>query len=224
MRDPLVSKWPETTIPVRHVTPVKERAVSSGPQPLVGRPQTVVSPAAGWRLIYTGVLVRPLNVHALRALMAKIEGRSQPIYVGPYDYVYGPVKRAGAVSPVTSTFSDATIFSDGTRWETSIYDCTLAADAAQGAVEISVTNSATAPLRAGDYFELDGRLHVIESIIGTTWAIWPGLRADYAGGTVLEIADPRMKAYLETKDAAAATQMQYGRWGETTLEFVEAGW
>ncbi|MGD9545045.1 MAG: hypothetical protein AB7F41_14595 [Methylocystis sp.] len=224
MRDPLVSLWPEGVIPVRHVTPVKERAVSDGPQPLVGRPQSVVSPAAGWRLIYTGVLVRDFNVHALRALLAKIEGRAQPIYVGPYDYAYGPVKRAGATNPITSTFSDGTIFSDGTRWETSIYDCTLAADAAQGATQISVTNSVTAPLKGGDYFELDGRLHVIEEIVGGMWTIWPDLRADHASGTVLEIADPRMKAYLETKDAAAAAQMQYGRWGEITLDFVEAGW
>jgi len=160
----------------------------------------------------------------LRALMAKIDGRKQPIYVGPYDYAYGPVERAAATNPITSTFSDSTIFSDGTRWETSIYDCSLSAAASEGATEISVTNSATAPLSAGDYFEIDGRLHVIESIVGTTWAIWPQLRADYASGTVLEIADPRMKAYLDTKDAAAATQMQYGRWGEATLEFVEAGW
>jgi hypothetical protein len=224
MRDPLVALWPENTIPVRHVTPVKERAVSSGPQPLVGRPQTVVSPAAGWRLVYAGVLVRPFNVHALRALMAKIEGRAQPIYVGPYDYAYGPVKRAGATNPITSTFSDGTIFSDGMRWETSIYDCTLTADAAQGATQISMTNSLTAPLKGGDYFELDGRLHVIEELSGSAAIIWPGLRADYPSGTVLEIADPRMKAYLETKDAAAAAQMQYGRWGEIALEFVEASW
>jgi hypothetical protein len=224
MRDPLVARWPESVVPVRHVTVIKERAALSGPSPLVGRGQTVVSPAGGWRVIYTGVLARPESLATLRALMAKIEGRSQPIYVGPYDYANGPVKRAGATSPIFYTFTGGYIFSTGYRFASSIKDCALAAAASIGATEIEVANSVMAPLEPGDYFELDGRLHVVEDIVGDLWTIWPPLRADYASGTVLEIADPRMKAYLETKDAAAATQMQYGRWGETTLEFVEAGW
>jgi hypothetical protein len=224
MRDPLIAKWPESVIPVRHVTVIKERVALSGPSPLVGRGQTVVSPAGGWRLIYTGVLARPESLSTLRALMAKIEGRSQPIYVGPYDYANGPVKRAGATSPIFYTFTGGYIFSTGYRFASSIQDCALAAAASLGATEIVVTNSATAPLQAGNYFELDGRLHVVEDIVGDNWSIWPGLRADYASGAALEISDPRMKAYLDTEGAAAATQMQYGRWGEMTLEFVEAGW
>jgi hypothetical protein len=156
-------------------------------------------------------------------MLSKHHGRAQPIYVGPYDYLNGPVRRAGAVSPITSPFSDLTIFADGMRWEASIYDCALSAAAALGDSQIEVTNSVVAPLSAGDYFEIDVRLHVVEEINGDIWTIWPSLRADYGSGTVLEIADPRMKAYLDIS-SAAALRLQYGHWGEMTLEFVEAGW
>lgn len=220
-RDPLITLWPQNVIPVRHVTPKRERSVVMGPAPVSGAPQRVVSPSAGWILTYSGVLARDANISALRALLAKVEGRAQPIYVGPYDYAYGPPRRA-SVSPTTLyTFAGPYLFTGGYYFESSISDCTLAADASEGATEISITNSVTAPIRAGDYFELAGRLHILEELSGTAAKIWPALRANYSSGQKVEISDPRMVAYL---DGDASIQMQYGRWGETTLEFVEAPW
>ncbi|MBM3552161.1 MAG: hypothetical protein FJX45_10415 [Alphaproteobacteria bacterium] len=222
MRDPLIAVWPIKTIPVRHITPVKGRPVTRGPQPIAGRPQTVVSSAGGWRLVYTGCLARKSNILAFRALLALIEGRAEPIYVGPYDYANGPVRRAGATSPIYHTFTNGKIFSSGYRFVSSLSDCTLAAGAAKGATEIVITNSQQAPLQAGDYIELSGRLHVIESLIVDLARIWPPLRAAHAAGTKIEIDDPRMLAYLEEKEAGL--QMQFGRWGEIDLSFEEANW
>lgn len=223
MRDPLVPLWPKGVISIQDVEVQFERPAFSGPDPLVGRPQVVVSPAAGWRITYHGALAHRGNVQTFRAVLAKHHGRAQPIYVSPYDGLNGPVQRAAATSPILYTFTGGYIFSTGYRFASSIQDCVLDDDAAIGATEILVANSAIAPLSPGDYFELDGRLHVIEDIVGTTWSIWPGLRADYASGTVLEIADPRMKAYLDLS-SAPALRLQYGHWGQASLSFVEAGW
>ncbi|MBM3654319.1 MAG: hypothetical protein FJX06_16120 [Alphaproteobacteria bacterium] len=220
-RDPLVMRWPQNIIPVRHVTLSRERAIVTGPPPIAGAAQRVTSPGATWRLTYEGVLAREASLATLRAVLARIEGRAQPIYVGPYDYAFGPVKRAGAVSPIFYTSAGGHIFSTGYRFVSSISDCTLAADASRGATEISLSNSPSAPLQAGDYFELAGRLHIIEELVGADARIWPRLRASYTTGQKIEIADPRMRAYL---DGEATIQMQYGRWGETTLQFVEAPW
>jgi len=222
MRDPLVVKWPLKTIPLRHVSVIKARPVTRGPQPIAGRPQTVVSSAGGWRIVYAGCLAHSMNVLAFRALLATIEGRAQPIYVGPYDHANGPVRRSAAVSPIYYRFTSGAIFTSGYRFVSSLSDCTLAADAAKGATEITITNSTQAPIAAGDYFEINGRLHVIEELVGSAARIWPPLRAAYASGTKIEIDDPRMIAYLETNEVGP--QMQYGHWGEVDLAFEEANW
>lgn len=224
MRDPLIKLWPVGTIPVRHVTVEMERPVFTGPAPIAGRPQMVVSSAGGWRITYVGALARNNNLRSFRAMLARHRGRAAPIYVGPYDYPNGPVIRNGAVSPIITRFTDLTFFSDGATFTNSIADCILSAAAAKGATQISITNSATAPIAAGDYFELDGRLHIIEELTGGVATIWPELRANYAGGTALEIEDPRMLAFLDIDGDTQAMQLQYGRWGEATLPFIEAGW
>lgn len=222
MRDPLILKWPRGIIPVRHPRPFKVRAVTEGPQPLAGRPQTVMSSAGGWRIIYSGCIASESNIRVFRALLARIEGRAAPIYVGPYDYANSPVRRANAISPIFYTFTGGAIFTSGYRFESSISDCVLAADAARDATQITITNSAQAPVDTGDYIELDGRLHVIEELVGSAATIWPPLRASYPSGTKIEIDDPRMLAYLQSKEADP--QLQYGRYGETDLTFEEANW
>lgn len=219
-RDPLISLWPEKIIPVRHVTVRKDRATVQGPPPIAGAAQRASSPGGCWRLSYAGVLARDFDMSPLRALLARLE-RGQPIYVGPYDYANGPVKRAGVSATSLYTFTGPYLFTGGYSFEASIQNCTLAADAPQGATDISLNNSPTAPLRAGDYFELPGRLHVLDELNGTAAKIWPPLRASYSSGQKVEIADPRMAAYL---DGEASIQLQYGRWGEATLDFLEAPW
>jgi hypothetical protein len=223
MRDPTIIKWPRGQINPRNIVPQIDLPSWSGPSPLVGRPQVVVSPAAGWRLTYEGVPFNKNNRSSYFPILDRIAGFAEPIYVGPYDYASDAVARAGVARTSLYTFVGPYLFTGGYYFEASITDCTLAAAASMGATEISVTNSATAPLQPGDYFEIDGRLHRIVSIYLTTWKIWPGLRADYASGTWLEISDPRMKAYLTPESQALASRMIMGRYGDATLEFVEAG-
>jgi hypothetical protein len=224
MRDPLVAKWPRGVLSPRNIVTQIDRPQYSGPPPLVGRPQVVVSPAAGWRITYESVPFNAGNRAAFFPMLDRIGSFAEPIYIGPYDFANGPVERAEAVSPILYTFTGGYVFSTGYRFAASIQDCVLSADAPIGAIEISVSNSVMAPLSPTDYFEIDGRLHRIVDINGTTWKIWPPLRTDYASGAMLEISDPRMKAYLTPESQALAQRNIMGRYGDVTLEFVEAGW
>ena len=223
MRDPQYLKWP-TTIAPKDIQIVVDRPAAFGQPVISGRPQMVVSSAGAWRISYVDVPFTPSNVLAFRSFLSRVSWGLQKVYVGPYDYANAPYIRASATSPITSNFSDGFQFSDSTSFETTIYDCTLAASALEGATQISVTNSATAPLSAGDYFELDGRLHVVEDINGTTWTIRPPLRAAYASGSILEIDDPRMLCVLDPKSAALTQQVQLGRFGTATFDFWEERW
>ncbi len=223
MRDPTIYKWPNNIITIDDIEIEMERPASSGPKPLIGRPQVAVSPAGGWRLTYHGALAHRGNIQAFRAMLAQHRGRARPIYVGPYDYANDSVALAGGSRTALYTFVGGYTFLGGYYFEASITDCTLAADASMGATEIEVTNSVLAPLIAGQYFEINGRLHIVEQIIGNVWTIWPGLRADYASGTWLEISDPRMEAYLDLEETQAM-RYQVGPWGEVSLPFIEAGW
>lgn len=223
MRDPLILKWPRALAPRTPVRQINRPGVF-GPEPIGGSPQSVSSEAGHWRLSYEGVPFNQNNRSNYFPVLDRIAAFREPVYVGPFDYAHGPIARASAVSPIESMCSDGTIFSDGWRWEASIYDCTLAANANEGSIEINVTNSVTAPLLPADFFELDGRLHRVVSINGSTWRIWPRLRASYSSGAKLEIADPMVKAYLTPESQALASRAIMGRYGDATLEFVEAPW
>ena len=224
MRDPTIIVWPRGVVDPRNVIRQIDRPSFSGPPPLVGRPQVVVSPAAGWRIGYEGVPFNAGNRSTFFPILDRIGSFAEPIYISPYDYYGDAVARAGVARTTLYTFVGPYLFTGGYYFSASISNCTLAAAATMGATEITVTNSVTAPLQAGDYFEIDGRLHRVVSIYLTTWKIWPGLRDDYASGKILEISDPRMKAYLSTESQALASRLATGRYGDATLEFVEAGW
>jgi hypothetical protein len=223
MRNPKIRRWPNDLIIIQDVEVAFERPAFEGPQPLIGRPQVVTSPAAGWRITYHGALAHRGNVQAFRAMLARHRGRALPIYVSPYDYLNGPVRRAGIRGTTRFGFVGGYQFTGGHSFLASIQDCTLVSAASEGDTEIRVNNSTMAPLSAGDYFELNERLHLVEDIIGSKWKTWPPLRADYAGGTVLQIRDPRMRAYLDISDSQAL-RLQYGHWGQLSLSFIEAGW
>jgi hypothetical protein len=222
VRDPAVKPWPAALCP-RDVTPVMADASFSGGAPFSGAPQIVASSNGRWRFIYHDVRFKAENILTARALLAYL-ARMRKIYVGPQNGIYSPARRAGVTTPTLRNFTNGFAFTNGFGFAQRTADCTLAAAAKIGATQIPVTNSVIAPLSAGDYFEIDGRVHLIEEISGSAWTIWPSLRADCASGTILEIDDPRMLARLDPKSQALACQMQVGWTGLATFEFIEEHW
>lgn len=222
MRDPTVLLWPDNFAPV-NMTVTIDRPVFKGPKPLDGREQVVSSTAGGWLISYEGVPVYGSNSRWFRSLWSSVGGLARKIYVKP-EFSPNALAKRNNISAVTATFSDTAIFSDGSRFNQSTGDCRLSANALRGAATISVTNSSVSAVQAGDYIELDGRLHVVQSIDGTSWNIWPPLRANYTSGTVIEIDDPRCLMYLVTDSKFLSTNVEFGRLSRVSVDFIEANW
>jgi hypothetical protein len=217
MRDPTVLVWPDTLFRPAGASATIDRPLFKGPKPLSGREQVVAADGGGWLISYTGIAVYGSNYSAWRSLWLKVAAMGLPVYVAP-DLIT-------AIPAATSTeFSDLEAFSDGASFAQRTGDCSLSAAAVRGTRTISVTNSSARPRSAGDWFELDGRAHIIQEINGTTWTIWPSLRDNYASGTVLEIDDPRVKVYLLPDSKGNTMNTDSRQLTMMSLEFIEAGW
>lgn len=215
-RDLSIPLWPDSFRP-QQMSATIDRPLLKGPKPLDGREQVVASSAGGWMISYDGVPVYGALYQAWRGLWVTIAAQGKPVYVSPSLIDNG-------TAPALTVFSDSTTFSDGTSFAQSTSDCSLASAASQGATTISVTNSSARPRVVGDWFELNGRAHVIQAISGSSWTIWPPLRANYASGTVLEIDDPRVLAYLTPDGRGNVMNTDARKLTLVSLQFIEAGW
>jgi hypothetical protein len=224
-----VKKWPRELSPNR-VRPIIERPALTGPKPLRGRAQTVLSSAGGWRFIYGEVAFTGRRYLQFRALVAYLKGRQAPIYVGPFDYPYAPHLVAGVSRPTLTKFSDNTGFSDGTDFSESSSHILLS-DSIGPNVTTLLAYYASTPfvLRAGNYFELAGRLHILDQVkdLGGgdwEWRFWPPTRAAYEETQKIEVDDPRCLCYLDPDSDAPDPDLQFGHLGHGTFDFIEADW
>lgn len=254
MRDPATLLWPDSLAPVSMTVTIdrpifkgpkpldgREQVVSSGAGgwlisyeniPIYGQKyrefRSVWLALGGFaKPIYVkpefsvNMLARRNNVSALSSGFDPFGTEKNPLFWGLGEIIWGV---SNPIAWGNEAANDYASFEDGSFFTQSTGDCFLAAAAIRGATTISVTNSVVSPVEAGDYFEIDGRLHVVQSIDNQTWNIWPPLRAAYVSGTVLEIDDPRCLAYLVTDSKMLAMQSDYGRLSRMSVDFIEANW
>lgn len=223
MRDPTVLVWPDAFAP-RSMTVTIDRPVFKGPKPLDGREQVVSSSAGGWLISYEGVPVWSARYNQFRPMWMSLAAYARPVYVKP-DYTENMLARRNNISAIKTKYGAQNVaHSDGSQFTQSTGDCILAANAKRNDVVLTVTNSTVSPVTAGDYFELDGRLHNVRAIDGNKWSIWPPLRKNAANGTVLEIDDPRLLAYMTTDSRGVAMQTEARNISFMNIDFIEANW
>lgn len=253
MRDPSVTLWPDIFAPATMNITI-DRPVFKGPKPLDGREQVVFSSAGGWLVSYDGVPVYESGYRQFRAIWSSITGFARAVYIKPEYSTNTLAARYGIVPDVAAFEQVGTVkatinwgagdllwgqsnelfwgsegtgvsaFDDGAFFTQSTGDCYLMAQASRGAVTITVSNSAIYPLEAGDYFEINGRVHLLQGISGNTWSIWPPLRDSYETGTVIEIDDPRMLAYVTTDSRVSSISIGTGSVSHIAVDFIEANW
>jgi hypothetical protein len=216
-RDPAILLWPEWTFRPQQASKTIDRPLFKGPKPLDGREQVVATSAGGWLISYDAIPIYDVLYGAFSALWVQLAAKGRPIYVRP-DLL------AATPAPTLVTFSDGSTYSDGGRLAQATGDCSLLAPAARGATVISVTNSVANPRTVGSFFEINGRAHIIDAIDGISWSIWPALRADYPAGTVLEVDDPRVLAYLTSDSKATVMNTDARQLTLMSFQFTEAGW
>lgn len=99
---------------------------------------------------------------------------------------------------------------------------TLGADAAIGAVRLTINQSAGADIRPGMHFQVGERAYRLVTGGGSSWKVLPPLRDAITSGTSLNFNDPRLRCRQETDDGMdlLLTHLRFGKRDVTFIEDV----
>jgi len=164
-------------------------------------------------------------------LLAALAGSANTVRIWDWrrEYRTGDPRSQGDVPTGPYSFSDATIFTDGTGLVVGSGNPSLAAGAPRGALSI-VTQGwwpSTVAVGAGDYIGLGGRLYIATAAVaasgaGTaTIAIAPPLRAAVVVGEPLILSLPSVPMRLVSDDEAA-NPTRPGPFAAVTIRLEEA--
>lgn len=241
MLDPAIPIWPRALIAPR-IGFGAHAPTMSGPQPLDGAAQSVISSIGHWRMRLTNIPLRD----AARGVAGGLDRRrlfdalfyghlavGRPVYLPPFDCRRGPRNRAALplVGPDVPHSDDA-LFSDDTPYT---QDVTLdvaigvAAPAGASVVYVDAVTGGVVPI-AGDFIGLDDRFYKVtgawEDRVVNRWrlALWPRLRYAQTPGARVELAQPVCKMVLDPADRQSMIEIDLDRDGAVTLNFIEANW
>lgn len=206
-----VASW---YFPPKRITLTIDRPLFKGPKPLAGREQVVAVDSGGWLVTYEdipagGVSGGIYEVNDLARQIALFAGHGQAVYVRVSYGQATPRVRYNLTSNPSVTLTRA-----HSKRATTVY----------------FRNPSTTPLKTGDYFEIDGRIHQIlyfnSDVLNTESSafVWPPLRAAYTLGAAIEIYDPRLLCYIQTDSRGNSYTVSMGAQMMYSVDFVEAGW
>ena len=169
---PLPLFWPPT-LPEQQIMFHPMVPSRSGGMSVSGVEQVIASSAGFWRAdivfhVKRSGQTRPGNQHlAWRAMLANLEGRTNPFFIGPCDHANAPAAIAGEddLGPYHITHSDDAPFSDGTYYAQYATSAHVVANAAAGVNAITIWVEAGHIPEAGQYFGIGQRLYLIKSAV-----------------------------------------------------------
>lgn len=203
----------------------------SGGRSLAGTEQVVVGGGGYWTASLTIPIRRDEQVLAARALLAALDGRAGTLLVGPCDgrRANWPVDRYGR--KLTPGFYrrrelDETPYEDPIGIPSAAISASLAEAAAIRATTCSIDVGYGSPLRAGQYFGVGQRLHVITGITATdgtvqTVTFRAPLRAAAAVDAPIELRKPVTSMRLASDDTGAL-DLSLSRFATLQLDLIEA--
>jgi hypothetical protein len=167
----------------------------------------------------------------LDGLLAALAGSVNTVRIWDWrrEYRTGDPRSQGDVPTGPYSFSDATLFTDGTGLVVGSGNPSLAVGAARGALAIQTQGwwPNTTAVGAGDYFGLNGRLYMATEAVtasgtGTaTIPIAPPLRAAAAVSELLVLSQPTVAMRLVSDDEAV-NPTRPGRFTSMTIRLEEA--
>jgi hypothetical protein len=195
----------------------------SGGETINGREQAVSSGLGRWIATLTVPLHTPAKIRAMRSLLAKLDGRSNGVRVGPCD-----CRNGNRLIPIIGgiPYDDKSFHTDGAGFQQGGIAPTIAADAIKGATQIEILNGATQlPVLEGSFIGVGGYLYVVVGVTPgedetTTLDIRPKLRTDVNEDDEIEWCHARVPMRLVADDSGAF-ELQLARTGTATLDLVE---
>lgn len=230
----LAKVWPATLLPVQVMFHPDIPSQSGGPTTLTNE-QVVLSSPGRWKAemsvpVRTSVVTpRPRDrLLAQRAMTAWFKGRSNGVYIGPFDAANAPSGIAGAgVGPITGiTHSDGSLFSDGSGYSQPRNIGYPAVEVLTGALTIVVTMQTPYGLEAGQYFGFGvSELYLIDSSTtdddgNLVLTFWPPMRSDHDTDEALKIDDPTCLMRLASDDSGQLAIERMFK-GDVSLSLVE---
>jgi hypothetical protein len=197
----------------------------SGGETTNGREQIVSSGVARWVATLTVPLYSPQTIRAMRALLARLDGRANGVRVRVCECANGnvliPVIGGIPYSPTgafhTPTGAGLSIGGNAPYVLTS---------AAAGSTQVEIFNGSTElPVLEGAHFGLGGYLYVIIGATpqpgeSTLLDIRPRLRTAAAADDVIEWCSPTVPMRLSSDDSGAF-ELELSRTGTSVLDLVE---
>ncbi len=230
--DPTIPIWPAALMP-RTIERPRAHPANIGPESVGGGAQSIVADAGLWRLEFQDIELARLPARRLmfRAITASICAPLRPIYVPIFDYLLTPRYRANVAEPGSVTFSDGSVYSDGSALLDQPADFTIAATANPRATLITITPASSLMIQAGQFIGLYERAHLLESVLPSATVegsydcqIWPYLRAAVAIGDPVWTEAPVVKCTVDPRKAETVERMAFERVGAVDMSFVETRW
>jgi hypothetical protein len=218
----IIYDWPAILIANAETFRIDARTRSGG-ETISGREQVVTSNLGRWVAQLTVPLHTPAKIRAMRSLLARLDGRTNAVRVGPCD-----CRNGNRLIPVVGDipYSDETLHSDGAGFMQGGLAPTVAASVPAGATTIRILNGSTVlPVLEGSFLGLGGYLYVVVGVDPepgeeTVLDIRPKLRAGAAEGAPVEWCRARAPMRLSADDSGAF-ELQLARTGTASLDLVE---
>lgn len=217
--------WPSQLIPRESMFQPESVSRSAGAS-LVGSEQVSVSPAARWRASFSIPLNTEVKVLAFRAMMAKLQGRAGTILVPKWEN-FGPKDDNGRRLAHRSGVPDQRRFNLVGFDRSDLTYATTAFAADQSSTRIAIELNDTEGPRPGQFFGVDDRLYVCQSVwretgdAPLTVQFVPWLRAGIEAGARVILDRPVCLMRLAS-DLSGELTMNPSNVSEVQLDFVEA--
>lgn len=211
----------------------------SGGITTTGNEQVVVSSAGRWVASavffvghYIGGTRAQDSVILWRAMLARLQGRSNPVLFGPSDSGNTPASVAGTSYGGQTTFDDGATFDDGTEFDQAQTPALVVGNQPNGSTSVVVDMLAGHSPEPGQYFSVSERMFLINTAelsddqmtgeVSRRWNLtfWPPVREPLIDGTVAEFDDPVCKMRFAA-DNTAALQMKALYQSSPSADFVE---
>lgn len=222
--------WPEVLRPARMSFYLQHNTLRFA-SPITRATQVLRREGARWVAELTFDPLNRQRAGVMDGLLAALAGSVNTVRLFDWrrEYRSGDPRAQGDVPSGPYSFSDATIFTDGTGLVVGSGNPALAAGAARGALSIETAGwyPAQIAVGAGDYIGLAGRLYIATQAVTATAAgtasipIAPPLRAAAALAEPLVLSKPTVAMRLVSDDEGA-NPTSPGRFSSYTLSLEEA--
>ncbi|WP_343711913.1 hypothetical protein [Inquilinus sp.] len=218
----IIYDWPSILVANAERFHIDARTRSGG-ETINGREQVVGSGLGRWVATLTVPLNTPAKIRAMRSLLAKLDGRSNGVRVGPCD-----CRNGNRLVPIIGgiPYGDQSLHTDGAGFMQGGIAPVIAAPAAAGSTQITIQNGSTQlPVLEGSFLGVGGYLYVVVGVTPnpdetTGLDIRPKLRTAVSEDDPVEWCKARAPMRLAADDSGAF-EVQLARMGTATLDLVE---